>query len=343
MARDSKRATLKDVAREAGVSVGMASRVLGSYGYFSDDTKEKVSEAAQTLGYRPNIIARSLRKGSTKALGVLVSNIASFHWTTFVRGVEEAASRHGYQVILGNTDDDPDMERLYLSALYERNVDGIIVSPASENLVHLGLLAQGGFPMLLIDTAAPDLDVPKIAIDDHAAAYRATAYLLGLGHRRIGIVAGSQRLASGVDRLCGFQDALSDHGLEAEEELIALGEYRFEQAYQATDQLISLATPPSALLVCNEGMLGAALQCLKDRRLTIPRDISLVGFDDPDWASFYNPSLTTVRNPRHRIGTLAVETLLASMREPHDVHPAHRPLMIDTELVVRESCLPPRE
>lgn len=343
MAGDAKRATLKDVAREAGVSVGMASRVLGSYGYFSDDTKEKVTEAAQALGYRPNIIARSLRKGTTKALGVLVSNIASFHWTTFVQGVEEAASRHGYQVILGNTDDDPDMERLYLSALYERNVDGIVVSPVPENLVHLDTLAQGGFPMLLVDTVAPELDVPTIAIDDHAAAYRATDYLLGLGHRRIGIVTGSQQLASGVDRLNGYRDALLDHGLEALDELIAPGEYRFEQAYQATRQLLSLATRPTALLVCNERMTGAALQCLKDLRVAIPDDLSLIGFDDPAWASFYNPSLTTVRNPRHRIGTLAVEKLLASMKGPTPGGSANRPLMIDTELVIRESCLPLRD
>lgn len=343
MAGDSKRATLKDVAREAGVSVGMASRVLGSYGYFSDDTKEKVTEAARALGYRPNIIARSLRKGTTKALGVLVSNIASFHWTNFIRGVEEAASRHGYQVILGNTDDDPEMERVYLSALYERNVDGIIVSPAQENLVHLGTLAQGGFPMLLVDTAAPDLNVPTIATDDHAAAYRATDYLLGLGHRRIGIVTGSQRLASGKDRLNGYCDALLDHGVEADEALIAPGDYRFEQAYRATRQLLSLTIRPTALLICNERMMGAALQCLKDHRVAIPHDLSLIGFDDPAWASFYNPSLTTVRNPRHRIGTLAVETLLASMKDPDTGDSVNQPLMIDTELVVRESCLPRRD
>ena len=153
MAGDSKRATLKDVAGKAGVSVGMASRVLGEYGSYSEVTKNKVVEAARTLNYRPNVVARSLRVGQTRAIGVLVSNIASFHWTTFVRGVEEAASRHGYQVILGNTDDDPDKERIYLTALYERNVDGIILSPSPASIPDdLRNLAAEGFPMVLIDS-----------------------------------------------------------------------------------------------------------------------------------------------------------------------------------------------
>lgn len=340
MASDSKRATLKDVAREAGVSVGMASRVLGGYGYFSDDTRDKVTAAAVSLDYRPNVVARSLRKGQTQAIGVLVSNIVSFHWTTFVRGVEEAANKRGYQVILGNTQDDPDLERVYLSTLVERNVDGIILSPHPANLEHLGKLIGEGLPMLLIDSGTPDIDAPVINIDDLAGAHRATDYLIGLGHRRIGMVAGAMHLTSAIDRLQGYRDAHRAHGLSEDDELIVPGEYRFDEAYRATRTLISRPDPPSALLICNELMTGAALQCLKDHGIAIPDAMSVVAFDDPAWTSFFNPSLTTVRTPRHRIGTLALETLLAAIDDPGaGVFPA---TTVETELVVRESCTPPR-
>ncbi len=335
---NGKRATLKDVAQSAGVSVGMASRVLGDYGSYSERTKAKVVAAAKELAYRPNAVARSLRVGRTKALGVVIANIASYHWITFVRGVEAAAGRQGYQVILGHTGDDPDRERDHIRALYHRNVDGLIIAPSRENEGRIRELVEAGFPIVLTESAMTDVATPRINIDDHRAAYDATSYLLGLGHRRIGVVAGDQTLSSGIDRLRGHLDALAAHDVASEPVLIGHGDYRFDPAFAETERLMGLAVPPSALVVGNETMLGATLQCLKERRVRVPEDVSLVAFDDPPWAAFFSPGLTTVRTPRDRMGSMAVQTLLALTEARTKPDAAVQDRLVQSELVIRESC-----
>lgn len=335
----AKRVTLKDVAKEAGVSVGMASRVLGKYGSFSEQTRLKVAEAAEVLQYRPNEVARSLRLGRTSAIGVVVSNIASYHWTTFVRGIEKAAAGQGYQVILGTTADDPVAERNYVRALHERNVDGIILSPSEENGMLLASLAEEGLPLVLIDSNIPAVAAPRVNIDNRLAARRATDYLIALGHRSIGIVAGRQALASGRDRLWGYRDALEEASIAVADALIGYGEYRFEEAYQATRRLMTLRDRPSALLICNESMMAAALQCLKDMDIRVGKDVSLVGFDDPGWASFFTPAMTTVRTPRKQVAELALDALLARIRDPASELAAPVERLVPTELIVRESVV----
>ena len=340
IARAGRPPTLKDVAKEAGVSVGMASRVLGSYGSFSDATRVRVVEAARTLSYRPNAVARSLRVGRTKALGLAVTNISSYHWITFIRGVEAAASDHGYQVILGHTGDDPARERDHIRALYERNVDGLIIAPTQENESRVRGLVDAGFPVVLTESSATAIQAPCINIGDHRAAYSATTYLLGLGHERIGMVAGDQALASGVDRLRGYHDALRDRQIAADDALVGYGEYRFEPAFTETDRLMSLADPPTALLVSNETMLGATLQCLKELGLRVGEDVSLIAFDDPPWATFVSPSITTIRTPRERMGAMAVHMLVAMLEAGADRVPHREVRVVESELVVRESCRP---
>ncbi|MCA9839114.1 MAG: LacI family DNA-binding transcriptional regulator [Trueperaceae bacterium] len=334
----SKRATLKDVAKKAKVSVGMASRVLGNYGSYSERTRLQVLSAAKALDYRPNVVARSLRLGRTKAIGVVVSNIVSYHWTTFVRGIEAAASAQGYQVILGTTADEAKTEKDYIWALHERNVDGIVLSPSPENESMLVKLAKEEFPMVLVESDMASVNVPRINVDNRLAARRATHYLLDLGHRKIALVAGTQALPSGYDRLQGYLDALAEFNIAREESLIGYGEYRFEDAYHATRRLMSLRERPTALLVCNESMTGATLQCLKDLGIRVRDDLSLIAFDDPDWTSFFTPALTTVRTPRQEVAKLALETLLARIADPASERAAAVERIIPTELVVRESC-----
>lgn len=336
--RGNKRVTLREVAEQAGVSLGMASRVLSNYGSFSSKTQAAVLEAARKLDYRPNALARSLRSGRTKAVGVVVSNILSYHWTTFIRGIEAAAQERGYQVILGTTADDPAVERDYLMALQERNVDGIILSPAPENEAFVAGLIDGGAKLVLVECANDELKAPRINIDDRLAAERATNYLLSLGHRRIGIVAGNQSLTSAQRRLAGYRDALEAVGITPSGELLGRGQYRYEPAYRAVETFLAMREPPTALLVCNELMTGAALQCLKDRGVAVPDSMSIVAFDDPAWTSFMRPAITTVRTPRVEMARLALNTMLALLNDPTD--PAAAPIesIVTTEFVVRESC-----
>jgi LacI family transcriptional regulator len=338
MAEHPPKVTLKDVAHQAGVSVGMAGRVLGSYGSFSEATRLKVMRAARRLGYRRNAVARSLRTRRTHAIGVLISDITTYHWTMFVCGVEEAAKRGGYRVILCNTQDDPKLEQDYLRELHERNIDGIIGSPVAASHRYFRRLAQSGFPMALVNCALADRAITRIGADDRSAAADATRYLTGLGHRRIGLVAGAQAFETGVHRLEGYRAGLAAAGLATDPSLIAYGDYDADKAYAAAALLLAREPRPSALIVCSELMTGGVLRCLRDHRLAIPDDISLVAFDDPLWASFYNPPLTTLREPRHYMGRLACEALLGAIEAAADDRRRGEELMLKSELVIRHSC-----
>jgi LacI family transcriptional regulator len=319
----------------------MAGRVLGNYGSFAEGTRTKVLHAAQLLNYRPNVLARSLRSGRTRAIGVVVSNIVSYHWTTFIQSIEDAAAKRGYQVILGTTEDNPDTEEDYLVALYQRNVDGIILSPAPENEGLLSKLAAEGLPIVLVESNMTGLNVPLINVDNELAAKQATTYLLELGHTKIGLVAGSQNLPSGRNRLKGYLGAFKEAGITIDKRYISFGEYRFDKAYTATKKLMSLEERPTALLICNESMTGAALQCLKDLRIKVRDDVSLLAFDDPAWTSFFTPSITTVRTPRKEVATLALGALLDRISNSGDKQVATSEHLVATELVVRESTGPP--
>ena len=342
MAEHRKSITLKDVAAAANVSVGMASRVLGGYGSYSENTRKAVVKAAKILDYRVNGVARSLRLKRTRAIGVMINEIASYHWTVFVQGVEEAARQAGYHVILCNTADDAQLEREYLNDLRERGVDGIIVSPLAKNLPVFSKVAQSGFPIVLVNSRIDDAEITSIRSDDQQAASEAVIYLASLGHKRIGIVAGQQELETGRSRLNGYRAGLAHLELPYLEHFVAFGNYDQAQAYEATERLVTMSKPPTAILVCSEMMTGAALRCLKDYGVSIPTELSVVGFDDPAWASFFSPAITTLREQRFYMGRLASDTLIAAIDGPLAAVRKLPEILLRTELVVRESCTRPR-
>ena len=342
MAKHRKSITLKDVAAAANVSVGMASRVLGGYGSYSENTRKSVMKAAKALDYRVNGVARSLRLRRTRAIGVMISEIASYHWTVFVQGVEEAARQAGYHVILCNTADNAQFEREYLKDLRERGVDGIIVSPLAENFPIIAKVAQSGFPMVLVNCRINGADIASIRSDDQQAASDAVVYLGSLGHKRIGIVAGLQELETGRSRLSGYKAGLTQVELPFDGDLVAYGNYVPAQAYEATERLITMPKPPTAILVCSEMMTGAALRCLKEYEVSIPGELSVVGFDDPAWASYFSPAITSLREQRFYMGRLASDTLIAAIDGPLTALWLPPEILLRTELIVRESCARPR-
>jgi DNA-binding LacI/PurR family transcriptional regulator len=342
MAKHRKSITLKDVAAAANVSVGMASRVLGGYGSYSENTRKAVMKTAKALDYRVNGVARSLRLKRTRAIGVMINEIASYHWTVFVQGVEEAARQAGYHVILCNTADDVQLEREYLNELRERGVDGIIVSPLANNLPVFAKVAQSGFPIVLINSRIEDAEITSIRSDDQQAASDAVVYLGSLGHKRIGIVAGQQELETGRSRLNGYTAGLAQLGVPYSEDLVDFGNYDQAQAYGATERLITMSRPPTAILVCSEMMTGAALRCLKDYGVSVPAELSVIGFDDPAWASFFSPAITTLCEQRFYMGRLASDTLIAAIDGPLPTLGRLPEILLRTELVIRESCARPR-
>jgi len=343
MKQRTKSITLKDVAAAANVSVGMASRVLGSYGSYSEKTRKSVLKAAKQLNYRVNGIARSLRLKRTQTIGVMVSEIASYHWTVFVQGVEEAAHLAGYNVFICNTADSPAREKEYLSELRKRGVDGIIVSPLTENISLFSDVAETGFPIVLINCKINNRNIPSIRSDDRQAACDAVVYLNSIGHERIGIVAGSQLIETGQNRLGGYRQGHELTNLYFNEELIAYGNYDKQKAYNATQKLITGKVLPTAIIVCSEIMMGSALQCLKHHNINIPLDLSLIGFDDPDWVDFFQPGITTLKEQRFLMGSLASDTVIAIIEANLDNEKIRKDILLRTELIIRDSCAAPKK
>ena len=305
----AQRSTLKQVAEKAGVSLGMAGRVLGNYGSFSEATKKKVTEAARALNYAPNIIARSLRTQLTKTIGVLISDI-TFFWTTLVRGIQDKAGKAGYSVILCNSDDESENEQLYLATLFERNVDGLIVSPTPHNHSYLKRLARSMVPLVLID----------------------------LGHERIAIITGIPGVETSEERFAGYRQALQERGIPLRKTLIRQGHFQKERAFAATKELVRLKRPPSAIFVSNEPMVSGCILALKESGLGIPEDIAVVGYDDPVWASYMDPPLTAVSQPSYTMGILAFDYLLAQISGSGKDIKYLKDVILKPTLFIRQSC-----
>lgn len=333
-----QRVTLKDVAKEAGVSVGVISRVLNNYGYFSEETKSKVLKAAEKLKYKPSSIARSLKTNQTKAIGVIISDVELHFFTAFVRGIEDVASQNGHIVILCDTDENAAKEREYLLALYERNVDGLIISPSPGNQSYLKKIARGGTPIVLADRKIGGLKAPTVLVDNETGAYEAVNYLVNLGHRRIGIIIGLKEITTTEERLAGYKRALKEHNIPSGLELVKEGNDRVDKARKATQDFLKMDNLPTALFVSSEAMISGALQVLKENKIKIPQEISLVGFDDPTWASFTEPPLTTVRQPSYSMGILACQTLFKEMKRTSPIKIREENIILRPELIIRESC-----
>ncbi len=334
----AKRITIKHVAKEAGVSVTIVSRVLSNYGSFSEESKSNVLKAVEKLDYKPDAIARSLRTKKSKAIGVIVSDIVTFFFTTLVRGIEDVANQVNYSVILCNTDEDPMKEREYLSALHERGIDGLIISPSPGNDSYLKKLTRGGTPIVLVDRKIKGVRVPMVMVDNESGAYEAISYLISLGHRRIGIITGLRGTSTGEERLAGYERALKEHHLSQNPELVKAGDYRREKAKEAAEEFLRMKNSPTALFVSNEPMASGVLLALRENKVKIPEEMSIVGFDDPIWAPLTNPALTTVSQPSYSIGTFACQTLLKEIKGTGRSKTPFEDIMLKSKLIIRESC-----
>ena len=335
----AERITLKDVAKEAKVSVTIVSRVLNNYGSFSEEIKSKVLKAVEKLNYKPDAIAQSLRTKHTKAIGVIISDVVTFFFTNLVRGIEDVASQSDYSVILCNSDEDLTKEREYLSALYERGVDGLIISPSPGNDSYLKKLARGGTPLVLVDRKIRGLKVTTVTVDNEAGAYEAVNYLISSGHQRIGIITGLRGVTTSEERLAGYKKALKENHLPEVPELIKSGEYRREKAKEVAEEFLKMKNFPTALFVSNEPMTNGALLALRENKVKIPEEMSIIGFDDPVWASITNPALTCVSQPSYSIGTLACQSLLKEIKGAERSKTSPEDIILKPKLIIRESCM----
>jgi LacI family transcriptional regulator len=327
--------TARDVARLAHVSTSTVSHVINGTRPVSPQLRDRVLAAMQDLGYEPNAVARSLKIKRSHTLGLIISDIANPFFTAVVRGVEDVAQAKGYMLIVGNSDEDPTKEEAYLRLLAARRVDGLILAPAGEPHPYLDRLVRDAFPLVFLDREVPQLPVPAVLLDSIVAAEEAVRHLIGLGHRRIGMIAGRSRISSTSDRIAGYRHALAAAGIPYDQDLVVSGGSRAEGGAAAAEALLELRPRPTALFTANNLMTIGAIGAVQARGLRIPEDIAVVGFDDFSWADVFRPRLTTVAQPTYELGRVAAELLVRRIDEG-DTPPAR--VVLPGRLIVRESC-----
>jgi LacI family fructose operon transcriptional repressor len=328
-------ASIKEVARAAGVSTATVSRVLANSPHVRPALRERVLKAINELEYRPNLIARSLRAQQTRTVGLIVSDIRNPFFTAISRAVEDTAYEQGYSIILCNTDEDPRKESIYLNVMRDANVAGVILSPTGPTAAGLSEL-DADFAVVVIDRSIPDADVDMVLLDNVDSAYRLTRHLLDNGYRRIGAICG-ERSTTGRERCSGYEQALRAYGLQPANELVRFVPPHIEAGYAAALKMIDAAEPPDALLTTNSLLAAGALEAIRERNLRIPADIALVTFDETTWASLVQPPLTLIEQPTYEIGKTATELLLKRVAEPE--RPPRR-VILKGRLVVRGSSAP---
>jgi LacI family transcriptional regulator len=339
-------ATMKDVARLAGVSIATVSATVNRSAFVSPELRQRVSDAIHQLGYAPDGVARSLKKGRTQLIGLIVADITNAFFTALTHVIEAAMQDAGYSVLLCDTDEDFEKERNYLRILQTHRVDGVILAPTGSGDAYPSLKALAErLPLVLVDRALPDLGLDAATVDSFAGAYEATTHLLDLGHRKVATITGPRHLTPARDRLEGFRAALQARGLSVGDDFIRSGSFREEEAMAAALDLLSRPDRPSAVFVANNHMMIGVMRAITQLGLDCPKDVSVVGIDDFPWANAFTPRLTVVRQPVEEIGRAAVRLLLARIAGQAQgetqgkigtpVHEVLRP-----SLVIRDSCAP---
>lgn len=333
-------ATIADVARAAGVSVSTAARVLSGRGYAAEATRQVVLEAARTLGYVPNQIARSLRTRRSRMIGLLIGDVENSFYSTIAKNVESVAREAGYHVVLCNSNDDPTLEREYLKLLSGMQVDGLILTPTSRNRRQLQQLLDGGTTIIQMDRRVERLDADAILVDNDAGAHSAVTRLIAAGHSRIGILTGGLDVLTATERLAGYVRALKEHAIPVHERLIKTGSFHRDHAIEDAADLIDATPSPTAIFAANNILAEACLVAFAERGLKVPRDISLIAFDDVPWMSMVNPPVTTVRQPVVDMARGAAELMLRRLHEGGRGQPSS--VVFLTELLERGSVAPLR-
>jgi LacI family transcriptional regulator len=330
-----KKATVKDVSQAAGVSTATVSRVLAGFEEVSDETRQRVLEAAKALNYQPNRNARNLRMNTTSKIGVIISDIQNPFFGSVVRGIEKVTIKDDFTLILGNSDEDPEREKKLIAMLLEEGVAGIILVPTNADTESYRPFFSSGTPFVVIDRQLPFPDLDMVLVNGAAGAEMAMDHLVSLGHRRIGYVGGMKHLSVMHERQQGYLAALQKHKLPFVEEYLRQGNNRQDGGHEAVCELLSLPEPPTAILIANNLMTLGGLQAIHESGLAIPEQVSLVGFDDMDWAASLRPPLTCVAQPAYEMGETAAVILLERIRQPEQ---PHQTLVLDTHLIVRASC-----
>ncbi len=333
-----QRVSIKDIAEQAGVSVPTVSRALSGNGRVSASTRAQIQRLAEQLGYTPSLVARGLVTRRTNSVGVVVTNFADPFHSTVVQGIEAEAQRQAYSLFLASTSIDPEREVEVVRSFQGRQVDGILVSASRVGNRYVDLLQETGIPLVLINTHVASDNIHAVFHDDYQGMRQVVEHLVERGYRHIAYV--GTALGGGADqaRKLAWQAVLTEHGLGAQRWANGPNS-RMEGGMAAVDDLLAQYTaqpPPEAICCYNDLMAIGVLAALRRQGLRTPADVAVTGFDDLEMAAYVEPPLTTLRQPRHALGVLAMRTLLTIINAPNQVVAPHH-LALQGELVVRQT------
>jgi LacI family transcriptional regulator len=340
MAHNDRPATLRDVASAAGVHPATASRALnpGTRLLVSEETAQRVSEAAERLGYRPNSVARSLRTRRSHTIGVLIPDLNNPLFPPIIRGIEDRLAEHGYVALIGNTDADPGKERLVFDQMRARHVDGFVLATATLNSPILAEAAQAELPLVLMNRTAQDYPFSSVSVDNEQGVRAAVAHLVALGHTRIGHIAGPQGISTGVARLRGYQEAMGSHRLPiGPADIVYASGYTVEEGLRCGRDLLESADDLTAVVAANDMLAVGCYGALDELDRRCPEDMSVIGFNDMPFVDRLHPPLSTVRFPHTQVGTEAARLLIERI-ENGEGNPV-KILFLAPELIARGSTI----
>lgn len=311
--------TIKTIADKLGVSYATVSRALNDHPDVNDDTKQKVIEKANEMGYQPNAIARGLVNKETKTIGLVIPDITNPFFPQVARGVEEAAATADYNIFLCNTNWNADREEHYVNALMQKQIDGLIMTPSSEELSYLSKLLSPGLETVFISSFIPLNNFTSIIVDNVKGTEKAMDYLINKGHTNIAFVgAGEERFAN-QERLKGYKNSLRKHDIKIRDKNITSVKYSYDRrsGYNLMNQIIdsfSKKNLPTAVICYNDLLALGIIQALQERNFKIPEDMAVIGFDDISFSSLPEVQLTTISQPKYEMGKIALETLVEKVK-----------------------------
>lgn len=334
--------TLNDIAEMAGVSVSTVSRVLNKKATeyrISPDTEEVILDAARKLKYRPNQLARGLRLKKTNILGVVAPDVSNPFFAYIIKRVQNVAHQLGYSIVVCNTDENLEQEIEHVNVLYRNRVDGLIAMPVGQDYRHFQEWVEKGRPVVLLDRCFEGISTSKVLVDNFSGSYDAVAHLIDHGHERIAFIQGLPGTFTNTERLRGYHAALADHRIPVNDEMIVGGDFREENGYLETKLLLMMADPPTAIFATSDLITLGALKAIYEEGLTIPDDVSMVMFDDFEFAPYLKCPVTAVRQPKELMGEMAVKLLVDELKGESK---GGRRVVLKTELVLRDSVARPR-
>ncbi len=329
--------TLKDIAERAGVHPSTVSRVLRGKENLpiSDETRQRILSVAKELNYQPDQLARAFRLGKTHTIGLLIPDIANPFFSRIARSIEIASYKADYNLVVCNTDEEQEKENHFVNTLLRRGVDGLIIAPVQDADAHIKDLCERHFPLVLIDRCFDDIDTNAVISDNETAAYNAISYLAKANHRRIGFVSGRQNIYTIRKRLVGYKRAILDFDLDDDPSLMSGYGYNVESGYHATLKLLSMQNPPTALMISGNLISVGTMKAISEKHLSIPEDISVVGFTDFISVPYWSAPLTTVTHPIEEMGVKAFDILFRRMESSEPL--ANEKVVIKTQFEIRQS------